>query len=104
MSTQASAGSTGTPVPSSLRYIVGAGLGRQLDDGAFVGGVLAPQGFGGALNLLAPIRTPANPLSSSPALAKLTSAAANPTIRVAPGVSDESCRPNPRSRGLAPAR
>ena len=51
---------------------------------------------------LASIGTSANVPSSSPALAKRTSAATNPTIRVAPGDSDVSCRPNARSRGLHP--
>ena len=47
-----SVGRTGTPVPSSPRYMVGGGLGTVFGHIAFVVGDLTSQGFGGALDLL----------------------------------------------------
>ncbi len=54
-----SVGRTGTPLPSSPRYIVGRG-GDGFGHSAFVGGDRTSQGFGAALDLLGLARTAAS--------------------------------------------
>ena len=75
-----------------------------LGDGALVVGDLASERLGGALDLPGLDTYPGRTTNSSLALAKLTSAAVNPPIRVVAGDSEVACRPKAWSRGHLPLR
>ena len=99
-----SAGRTGTPVPSSPRYMVGAGLGTVSATSRSSAATSRPRASAARSTCLVSTRTAASPHNRSLAAAKLKSDAASPTIRSTPGDSDVACKPNARSRGQMPAR
>ena len=96
-------GGTGTPVPSSPRYIVGAGDGAVCSWTALSSRAISrPSASAQRSTCRVSTSTPARATNNSLALAKLTSAAVMPTSRVAPGDSEVSCRSRARSRGQLP--
>ena len=100
-----SAGRTGMPVPSSPRYTVGAGAGAVCSVTARSSSETSrPSASAVRSTCRVSTSTAARTINSSLALAKLTSAAVNPTIRVVAGDSEVACRPRAWSRGHLPLR
>jgi len=85
------------------RYIVGAGGGSGSTTLRSSWAISRPSASAVRSTCLGSTGTPARSRISSLPSAKLTIAAASPTMRVVAGESDVSSNPNARSRGQKPA-
>ena len=95
-----SAGRTGTPVPSIPRYSVDAGAVAVCSVTERSSAATArPSASAQRSTCRVSTPTPARTANNWLVLAKLTSAAVNPTIRVVAGDSEVPCRPRASSRG-----